>query len=195
MQSVVLLFIENYRSQQLIIIECLCGDVKVKTGVPQRSVLGPLLFSCCMLPSEDKLKEVGLNYHLYADDTILYFLFGSTLSHCIFDDILTSIQRWFSNAKLKLNEDKSEYMIIRKSKIVKYSFLRLLEDGNHNEQLKVLGCYNDCQLTLQQQVNFVCSNSFHYPRGHFAIKLKKLVYFFYEETVTQEKFDLIISTL
>ena len=121
LQSVVLLFNKNYlshRSQQVIIKRCLSGDVKVNTGVPQGSVLGPLLFSCYMLPLEDKLKELGINYHFYADDTVLYFVFGSTLSQCMFDDTLTSIQRWFSNAKLKLNADKSENMIIRKCKIV-----------------------------------------------------------------------------
>ena len=80
----------------------------------------------------------------------------------MFDDILTSIQRWFSKAKLKLNADRSEYMIIQKCKIVKQGFLRLPEDGDYTELVKVLGCYIDCQLTLQRQVNFVCSNSFYY---------------------------------
>ena len=49
LQSVVLLFIQNYlshRSKQVIINGCLSGDVKVKRGVPQGSVLGPLVFSC-----------------------------------------------------------------------------------------------------------------------------------------------------
>ena len=113
-----------------------------------------------MLPLEDKLKELGINYHFYAYDTVLYFVFGLTLSQCMFDDSLISIQRWFSNAKLKLNADKSEYMVIRKCKFVKHGSLRLPEAGDYTERVKVLGCYIDCQLTLQRQVNFVCSNSF-----------------------------------
>ena len=63
LQSVVLLFIKNYlsrRKQQVIMNACLSGDVKVKTGVPQGSVLGPLLLSCYMLTLEDKLKEPGI---------------------------------------------------------------------------------------------------------------------------------------
>ena len=71
-----------------------------------------------MLPLEDKLKELEINYRFYADDIFLYIVFGSTLSQCMFDNILTSIQRWFSNAKLKLNADKSEYIIIPKCKTV-----------------------------------------------------------------------------
>ena len=49
-------------------------------------------------------------------------------------------------------------MVIRKHKIVEHGLLRLPEDGDHTEQVKVLGCYVDCQLTLQRQVNFVWSN-------------------------------------
>ena len=51
-------------------------------------------------------------------------------------------------------------MIIRKCKIVKLGLLHLPEVGNYIEQVKVRGYYIDCQLTLQRQNNFVCSNSF-----------------------------------
>ena len=114
-----------------------------------------------MLPLEDKQKELKVNYHFYVDDTVLYFVFGSTLNQCMFDNILTLIQCWFSNEKLKLNADKCEYVIIRKCKIVKHDLLRLPEDGNYTELVKALGCYIDCQLTLRRQINFVCSNSFY----------------------------------
>ena len=78
----------------------------------------------------------------------------------MFDDIWTSIQHWFIIAKLKLNADNNEYMSIRKFKTVKHGLLRLPDDADYTEQVKVLGCYIDCQLTQQQQVNFVCSNTF-----------------------------------
>ena len=89
-----------------------------------------------MLPLEYQLKELEINDHFYADDTVLYFLFGSTLSQCMSDSISTSIQRWFSNAKLKLNADKRENMIIRKCKFVENGLLRLPEDGKYTEQVK-----------------------------------------------------------
>ena len=63
LRLVVLLFNENYRSQKVIINGCISVDVKFQTGVPQGSVLGPLLFACYMLPLEDKLKELGKNYY------------------------------------------------------------------------------------------------------------------------------------
>ena len=146
MQSAVLLITKNYlwsRSQQVIINDYLSGDVKVKTGVPQRMVLGPLPVCCYMFPLDDKLKELEKNYHFYADNTVHCFGFGSTLSQCMFDNFLNSSQRWFSNAKLKLNAERSEYMIIWKCKNVQPGFLLVPEDSNYIEQIKFLGCYND----------------------------------------------------
>ena len=106
-----------------------------------------------MLPLQDKLDELQMENLFYADDTVLHFVLGSNV--CIFDNFLTSIQRWFSNAKLKLNADKNEYMIIRKYKIVEHGLLRLREGGDFTEQIKVLACYIYYQFTLQRQINFV----------------------------------------
>ena len=71
---------------------------------------------------------------------------------------------------MKLNADRSENIIIRKCKIVEHGLLSLPEDGNYTEQLKVLGCYINYQLTLQRQINFVCSNSFYCLRKLWLIR-------------------------
>ena len=70
-----------------------------------------LIFFCYTLALGYRLKELEINYHFYADETDHCFIFNLTLSQCMFDDILTSIQRWFSTAKLKLNAEKSDYII------------------------------------------------------------------------------------
>ena len=61
------------RYQKVVIRDETSSNFKLLYSVPQRSVLGPLLFTLYTVDSGEIIKKHGLRYHMYADDTIEHY--------------------------------------------------------------------------------------------------------------------------
>ena len=88
----------------------------ITTGIPQGSILGPLLFSIYVndiINSSDKLQ-----YLLYADDTTLYFNrehFTPHNANLEINNELNKVMNWLKLNKLSLNVQKTKYITFHKS--------------------------------------------------------------------------------
>ena len=106
------------RLQQVVIDGATFGKFDIGFGVPQGSCLVPLLFSICRSQLCHIVSQHLPTVHCYADDTQLHLAFRpgdratqdsavGTMEACIRD-----VREWMIKYKLRINDDKSEFVLI-----------------------------------------------------------------------------------
>ena len=79
------------RTQRVTVNGCISDDTRVTSGVPQGTVLAPLLF---LVYINDLPKNIVSSVKLYADDVLIYRTINSEQDHMILQQDLNMLQKW-----------------------------------------------------------------------------------------------------
>ena len=102
------------RSQCVKINSSSSKETHLPFGVPQGSILGPILFTLYTSPMSDIAKRHRIDHHFYADDTQLYVALENT-NHQRLNVCIENIRNWMVQNKLKVNDSKTELLLIGSS--------------------------------------------------------------------------------
>ena len=106
------------RFQRLSLDGKVSDKFQLTQGVPQGSCLGPLLFTLYSSKLFDTIKGHLPRVHTYADDTQLYLAFKPDSALSAHDAVngmelcIRDLRTWMLDDKLKLNDNKTEFILI-----------------------------------------------------------------------------------
>ena len=159
------------RTQSVIIDGHESDTWNIEFGVPQGSVLGPILFIVYTSPLGDIMRHYGISFHLYADDTQLYMSFEvDKYADCqkLMVNCIHEIRNWMASSFLKLNDNKTEVLLFgsrQKLNQQENLSLKIGDDKIHpSECARNIGVYFDNTLSMKNHVSTICKGAWYHLR-------------------------------
>ena len=144
--------------------------------VPQGSVLGPVLFTVYTGTLAFLLEVHGVSYHFFTDDSQLYIRVEDIdeAKHRL-SSLLSDLKIWMAIRKLKLNDGKTEIIVIRRSlRNVSVANFGVMSFGNtqlvHCESAKNLGVVLDSSLSFRFHIDSIVKTCNFHIRNPYMIK-------------------------
>ena len=158
------------RTMRVKINDCFSEVFELEYGVPQGSVLGPLLFNIYIRSVYTHVEMSGFTIKGFADDHQLYVSFSPDFQYHFLGDrirlVLTRINEWMNCFFLKLNQSKTQVIVFGPASIRK----KILINGVFVENdatcirfktvVKNLGIFLDSEMSFADQVKSVVSKAF-----------------------------------
>ena len=167
-------FFVNYlkdRKQNVVISGCCSEKITVKSGVPQGSILGPLLFVIFINDMFDCISN-GTNIALYADDTKIWRQITSLNDQHILQNDINSLVQWSKENKMNFHTDKCKVIPIappgkglhdyfNKNFPIKYTFFYHLngKELDFVESEKDLGVLVTSNFSWNDQLDYLYSKA------------------------------------
>ena len=148
----------------------------VHSGVPQGSVLGPILFTMYIKPLSAIIDSYSIIHHSFADDFKLQMSAPpdriSELLHSI-QSCICDVIAWASANMLRLNDNKTELMLVSSNRTKRlHSLPTSITLGNaqipFKQSVKKLGLALDCHLTMNAHVSNIARTCY--------VELRRLAY-------------------
>ena len=147
------------RTQTVVLEGARSYTARVRSGVPQGSVLGPCLFLYYINDIPDSVKS---KVRLFADDTIMYLAINSNTDASSLQEDLNRLAQWEATWHMAFHPEKCQVIsITRRRKVLKHTYLLHGHPLAHVDSAKYLGVTITSDLSWNKHVNNIATKANH----------------------------------